>query len=164
MEEEVDRLEKIAEGLRSRRPPPSRGEIAAEVQRIASQSVDRPEQLAELELHLRVSRDPALQDASRRCFAAYEALAVAALEALGVPDASRHAATVVALLTGMGVQRLGSGGHDAAGTAAALSTIVRGALAEGDFRPFAAPGPRQVPGPDVAEARVRGRLRCRRRP
>ena len=122
------------------------------MQRIADRSVDRPERLAELELHLRASRDSALQDASRRCFTAHEALAAAALEALGVPDAPRHAATVVALLTGMGVQRLGSGGHDAAGTAAALSTIVRGALAEGDFRPFAAPGPRQVPGPDVAEA------------
>ena len=122
------------------------------MQRIADQSLDRPEQIAELELHLRASRDPALQDASRRCFAAYEALAAAALEALGVPDAPRHAATVVAVLTGMGVQRLGTGAHDATGTAAALSTIVRGALAEGESRPFAAGRRGQVPGPDLAEA------------
>jgi hypothetical protein len=126
------------------------------VQRIADQSLDRPEQIAELELHLCASRDPALQDASRRCFAAYEALAVAALEALGVPDAPRHAATVVAVLTGMGVRRLGAGAHDAAGTAAALSTIVRGALAEGESRRFAAGGAGRVSGSDQAEAQGLG--------
>jgi AcrR family transcriptional regulator len=128
--EEVARLEAIAARFRARRPHPSTEEVAAEVQRIAA-SADRPEQVAELELHLRASRDPALQDASRRCFAAYEGVAAAALEAFGVPDASRHAQAVVALMTGMGLQRLGGGGHDASGVADALLTIVRGALAEG---------------------------------
>jgi AcrR family transcriptional regulator len=129
--EEVARLEAIAAGLRSRRPRPSTKEVAAEVQRIAAESAERPEQVAELELHLRASRESELQEASRRCFAAYEGVAAAALEALGVPDAPRHAGAVVALLTGMGVQRLGTGRHDADGTAAALLTIVRGALVEG---------------------------------
>jgi AcrR family transcriptional regulator len=128
--EEVTRLEAIAAGLRSRRPRPSAGEVASEVQQIAAASTDRPEQVAELELHLRASRDPALQDASRRCFAAYEGVAAAALEAFGVPDASRHARTVVAVMTGMGLQRLGAGLHDASGLADALLTVVRGALAE----------------------------------
>jgi AcrR family transcriptional regulator len=129
--EEVVRLEAIAADLRARRPRPSPEEVAAEVQQIAADSSDRPEQVAELELHLRASRDVALQDASRRCFAAYEGVAAAALEAFGVPDASRHARAVVALMTGMGVQRLGSGAHDASGVADALLTIVRGAFAEG---------------------------------
>lgn len=128
--EEVARLEAIAAGFRARRPHPSTEEVAAEVQRIAA-STDRPEQVAELELHLRASRDPALQDASRRCFAAYEGVAAAALEAFGVPGASRHAQAVVALMTGMGLKRLGGGVHDASGVADALLTIVRGALAEG---------------------------------
>jgi DNA-binding transcriptional regulator YbjK len=128
--EEVERLEGIAADLRARRPRPSAEEVAAEIQRIASQSVERPEQVAELELHLCASRDPALRDASRRCFAAYEGVAAAALEAFGVPEAQRHARAVVALMTGMGVQRLGSGVHDASGLADALLTIVRGALAE----------------------------------
>ena len=145
--EEVARLEAITAGLRARRPHPSRQEVAAEVQRIADQSVDRPKQLAELELHLFAAREPALQEASRRCFAAYEALAAAALEALGVPDPSRHAATVVAVLTGMGVQRLGAGAHDARGTAAALSTIVRGALSEGTSRSSTTPATRPAPDP-----------------
>ncbi|MGA8744601.1 MAG: TetR family transcriptional regulator [Solirubrobacterales bacterium] len=134
VEEEVDRLEKIAEGLRSRRPPPSRGEVAAEVQRIASQSISRPEHVAELELHLRASREPLLQEASRRCFGAYEGLAVAALEALGVPAAKRHARVIVAVITGMGVRQLGGGGNDLEGLADALRTIVVGALAEAGTR------------------------------
>lgn len=136
--EEVTRLEAIAAGLRSRRPRPSAGEVASEVQQIAAASTDRPEQVAELELHLRASRDPALQDASRRCFAAYEGVAAAALEAFGVPDASRHARTVVAVMTGMGLQRLGAGLHDASGLADALLTVVRGALAEAKPRHGAA--------------------------
>ncbi len=138
VEEEVDRLEEIANGLRSRRPPPSRGEVGAEVQRIASESIASPEHVAELELHLRASREPALQDASRRCFAAYEGLAAAALEALGVPGADRHARVVVAVITGIGVRQLGAGRDDAEGLADALRTIVTGALAEAGSRTAAA--------------------------
>jgi AcrR family transcriptional regulator len=137
--EEVAHLEEIAAGLRSRRPHPSTREVAAEVQRIAAESAERPEQVAELELHLRASRESELQEASRRCFAAYEGVAAAALEALGVPDAPRHARAIVALMTGMGVQRLGTGRHDADGTAAALLTIVRGALVEGKAEDSPAP-------------------------
>ena len=147
--EEVARLEAITAGLRARRPHPSRQEVAAEVQRIADQSADRTEQLAELELHLFAAREPALQEASRRCFAAYESFAAAALEALGVPDPSRHAATVVAVLIGMGLQRLGTGRHDASGTAAALATIVRGARSEGERASFAAQAARQDADPTV---------------
>ncbi len=147
--EEVARLEAVTAALRDRRPPPSRQEVAAEVQRIADQSVDRTEQLAELELHLFAAREPALQEASRRCFDAYEGFAAAALEALGVPDPTRHAATVVAVLIGMGLQRLGTGRHDARGTAAALATIVRGAHSEGEPAPFAAQAARQDADPTV---------------
>jgi TetR/AcrR family transcriptional regulator, regulator of biofilm formation and stress response len=127
--EEVARLEAIAADLRARRPQPDAGQVAAEVQRIVAEGADRPEQVAELELHLRASREPALQEASRRCFAAYEGVAAAALEALGVSDARHHAGAVVALMYGMGLQRLGTGSHDASGVADALLTIIRGALA-----------------------------------
>ena len=87
--------------------------------------------MAELELHLKASRDPDLQEASRRCFAAYESVAAAALEALRVPEPARHAPVIVALLTGLSVMRLGGGRPDAAGLADALRTLVRGAVAEG---------------------------------
>lgn len=125
VEEEVERLEAIAAEVRAARPDLER--VAAEVQRLAADSAARPEQLAELELHLHAARDPDLQEASRRCFAAYEDVAIAALEALDVPDPARHAGAVVALMTGMSVQRQGTGRHDAAGLGDALLTIVRGA-------------------------------------
>jgi len=126
-EEEVARLDAIAAALREANPTAE--QAAAAVERIAADRSGRPEEVAELELHLHASRDPALQDASRRCFAAYEGVASAALEVLGVPDAARHARTVVALLCGLGVRRLGTGEHHADGTADALMTIIRGALA-----------------------------------
>jgi AcrR family transcriptional regulator len=123
--EEVARLQTIAAELRSSEP--TAAEVAGEVQRIVERSSTRLEQVAELELHLHASRDPDLQEASARCFAAYEDLAAAALEALGVPDPARHARTVVAVMCGLGLRRLGTGEREATGTADALLTIVRGA-------------------------------------
>jgi DNA-binding transcriptional regulator YbjK len=123
--EEVARLEGIAADLRRRRP--SVAEVAGEVERIVAESANRMQQLAEVELHLRAARDPALQDASRRCFEAYEGVAATALEMLDVAEAERHAPAVVALLYGLGLRRLGTGDEDVAGTAEALLTLVRGA-------------------------------------
>jgi DNA-binding transcriptional regulator YbjK len=123
--EEVARQEAIAAELRGRHP--SVELVAAEVERIVQESGDRVQQLAEIELHLQAARDPALQEASRRCFEAYEGVAAAALEALNVPDPGRHARMIVALMYGMGLRRLGSGGESASGVADGLLTIVRGA-------------------------------------
>lgn len=128
--EEVARLGTVAAELRSRRPPPSLEEVAAVVQRLVSESAQRPEHAAEIELHLRSSREPDLRAASQRCFAAYEGIAVAALETFGVSDPERYAPALVALTSGMAIRRLATGEEDAAGTAAALLAIVRGALAE----------------------------------
>jgi DNA-binding transcriptional regulator YbjK len=123
--EEVARLETIAADLRRRRP--GLEQVAAEVERIVQESDNRIQQLAEAELHLQAARDPALQEASLRCFEAYEAVAVAALETLEVPDAERHARAVIALMYGMSLRRLGSGSESAFGIADGLLMIVRGA-------------------------------------
>jgi len=123
--EEVERLEGIADDMRRRRP--SVEQVATEVEQIVRESSNRIQQLAEIELHLRAARDPALRDASRRCFEAYEGVAEAALEMLQVPDAPRQARTIVALMYGLALRRLGTGEEDPAGVAAALVTIVRGA-------------------------------------
>jgi len=131
-EEEVARLEGLAEQLRRRTvggDGVSAEQAAAVVEQVAARDAGRPEEIAELELHLHASRDPQLHEASRRCFAAYETFAAAALDALGVPEPERHARTVVALLCGLGVRRLGTGEHAAAGTADALLTVIRGASA-----------------------------------
>jgi DNA-binding transcriptional regulator YbjK len=133
-EEEVARLEGLAAQLRAglgAGAQPSAEQAATVVEQIAARDTGRPEEIAELELHLHASRDPALHDASRRCFGAYEDFAAAALEALGVPEPTRHARTVVGLLCGLGVRRLGTGEHAAEGTADALLTVIRGASGGG---------------------------------
>ncbi|HVV89801.1 MAG TPA: TetR/AcrR family transcriptional regulator, partial [Solirubrobacterales bacterium] len=89
-----------------------------------------PGPLAELELHLQAARDPELQEASARCFAAYEALTVDALAALGVADPARHSSAFVALVTGLGVRRLGTGADESEAATGALLTLLRGALAD----------------------------------
>jgi DNA-binding transcriptional regulator YbjK len=122
--EEVARQESIAAELRGR--PLSVERVAAEVERIVEESGGRIQQLAEMELHLQAARDPALQEASLRCFEAYEGVAAAALETLEVPAPERHARSIVALMYGMGLRRLGTGGEDASGVADGLLTIVRG--------------------------------------
>jgi DNA-binding transcriptional regulator YbjK len=129
VEEEVARLEAIATELRERCPSPE--ELAAEIQKIAAVSVGRPEVVAELELHLHAARDPALQEASRRTFQAYENLAGAALAAMAVPDPERHAVSIVALLMGFGVKQRGTGRQDAGALVEGLRAIVVGAYAEG---------------------------------
>lgn len=130
--EEVARLEALAAELRRAAAGgrPSAEQAATVVEQVAARDAGRPEEIAELELHLHASRDPALHEASRRCFAAYEDFAAAALDALGVPEPDRHARTVVALLCGLGVRRLGTGEHAAEGTADALLTVIRGASAD----------------------------------
>ena len=123
--EEVVRLEGIAADLRRRRP--SIEQVAAEVEQIVGESSNRLQQLAEAELHLRAARDPALREASRRCFEAYEGVAEAALETLSIPEADRHARSIVALMYGLALRGLGIGEEGAAGLAEALLTIGRGA-------------------------------------
>ncbi len=125
--EEVMRLEEISADLRLRNPDVV--EVAGEVERIIRESGKRIHQLAELELHLRAARDPALQDASRRCFEAYEGVAQAALEKLRIPDPERHAAVVVGLMYGLALRRFGTGDEKGSGTAEALLTVVGPALA-----------------------------------
>jgi DNA-binding transcriptional regulator YbjK len=126
--EEVARLEAIAGELRRARPGVE--QVAAEVERVARESLRRVQEVAEIELHLQAARDPELGEASRRCFVAYEGVAEAALEALEVPDAERHARSIVALMYGLALRRLGTGEEDVTGLGEALLTIVRGAQAD----------------------------------
>lgn len=125
--EEVERLEAVAAMLRERAPSPA--EVAADVEALIGRPSGGPGPLAELELHLQAARDPELQEASARCFAAYEALAASALGTLGVTDPARHASAFVALIVGLGVRRLGTGAADTEAVTEALLTLLRGALA-----------------------------------
>jgi len=124
VEEETARRELVARELE--REGVSLERVADAVEQLAGAPSEIPRQIAELELHLHAARDPELREASERCFAAHERIAVAALAVLGIPDGEQHAATVVALVTGLAVRRLAGGGEDASGTAEALLTLVRG--------------------------------------
>jgi AcrR family transcriptional regulator len=124
VEEETARRELVARELE--REGVSLERVARAVEQLAGAPSEIPQQIAELELHLHAARDPELREASQRCFAAHEQIARAALAALGLPDAERHAPTVVALVTGLAVRRLAAGGNDASGTAEALIALVRG--------------------------------------
>lgn len=128
VEEEVARLGAIADRLRATSPTPE--QVAAAVEQLLDSDPARPGEVAELELHLEASRDPQLQEASGRCFAAYEDFASAILEALEVPQPERYAPMLVALMCGLTMRRLGTGAQDAHGTADALMTIIRGARAD----------------------------------
>jgi AcrR family transcriptional regulator len=125
--EEVDRLEAIAAALRARNPGAE--EVVGEVEALIARPTGGPGPLAELELHLQAARDPELQEASARCFAAYDALAADALATLGIPDPARHSGAVVALITGLGLRRLGTASADSEAVTDALLTFLRGALA-----------------------------------
>jgi AcrR family transcriptional regulator len=127
--EEVERLVAIAAALAERDPTPE--QVAADVEALIGRPSGGPGPLAELELHLQAARDPELQEASARCFAAYEALAASALGTLGIADPAPHASAFVALITGLGVRRLGTGAADTEAVSGALLTLLRGALAEG---------------------------------
>lgn len=124
VEEETARRELVARELE--REGVSLERVVKAVEQLAGAPSEIPRQIAELELHLHAARDPELREASQRCFAAHERIAVVALAALGIPDAKQRAATVVALVTGLAVRRLADGGKDASGTAEALMTLVRG--------------------------------------
>jgi AcrR family transcriptional regulator len=126
--DEARRLSELAAALRASDVPIE--VAAAEVERIATAMQFGTEQIAELELHLQAARDPELQEASRRCFDAYDGVATAALQMLGIPQPERHARTVVALISGMALRRLGTGEQDSRGLGDALVTLSRGALSE----------------------------------
>jgi DNA-binding transcriptional regulator YbjK len=123
--EQVARLTEIADSIRAGEPTVE--QVATEVERIAASSAYGPEQIAELELHLQAARDPELQEASRRCFEAYDEVAIAALQTLGFPATAVHARVVVALINGVSLRFLGTGVRDDSGLALGLMTLARGA-------------------------------------
>jgi AcrR family transcriptional regulator len=103
-------------------------ELADEAQKAIADFSHGPEEIANLELHLQAARDPQVRDAAERSISAYDRLATAVLTAMGIPDAERHAPTVVALFYGLAIRRLSTGDTAASGTADALRLLLHGAL------------------------------------
>jgi len=101
-------------------------QAAAVVEHVIAQLPFGTDELGSMELYLQSARDPGLREASSRCFAAYDELAVTILEALGVPDPQRLAEPVVALIAGLQLRRLATGATDV-GAAQPLMMLIRGA-------------------------------------
>jgi TetR/AcrR family transcriptional regulator, regulator of biofilm formation and stress response len=101
---EADRLEALGDGLGDG-DVPELEEVAAAVQQVV-QSADRREVLAQLELYLHASRDPALREVAARAYAAYDRAARTVLTALGVPDPEPLVPAVIALVDGFELRRL----------------------------------------------------------
>jgi AcrR family transcriptional regulator len=120
--EETARLLEVAD---ARRGEVVSLEQAAELVAKVAESVpfDR-EQIASLELFVHAGRDPALRDAAAACFAAYDEIAVTVLTGLGVATPHRMAGPVVALVTGLQLRRLATGGTGGTGFADALTMLV----------------------------------------
>lgn len=127
LRERVEWIEAAAKELRQRRLGSS--ELGIEIERLSAAAAGGPGFITELEIHLHAARHPLLQEASRRCFLAYEAFASTAMERLRIPDPERHAAHVVALMLGVGLRGRSTSRPADGGLAEALQTIARGAAA-----------------------------------
>ncbi len=119
--EETGRLAALAD----EHPGASLESAAALVERVAVDTRFGSEQIAPLELYIQAGRDPALRDAAEACFAAYDRIAVTVLTRLGVPSPDLLAGPVVALLTGMQLRRLATGGTGSTSIASAVTMLVR---------------------------------------
>jgi DNA-binding transcriptional regulator YbjK len=124
VDQEVTRIEAVA--ARIGEPGVTIAGLVAEAERLVFATAADPAQLAELDLHLHAARHPEMRAASARCFAAYDALAAAALRALGIDEADARAHLVVAMLNGLALRRLALASPDATGVGEALVVLVRG--------------------------------------
>ncbi len=120
VEDEAARLERAGALLSDDLSPE---EIAERFDEVLSAG-DPQEQLAQFELYLEASRNPALREAAAECFRAYERVTVLALRAAGVADPEETAAVFVSLADGLGLRRQASG--DAPELTAAAVTLFRG--------------------------------------
>lgn len=124
VDEETQRITAIAETLATTVSSVPAAAAAAE-QAIADLAMG-PEEIGVYELYVQAARDPALHEAVRTCFGAYERVAVHILELLGVADAHALAPHVVALVAGTQLRRLATGGADTGSVAAGLVRLIRG--------------------------------------
>lgn len=125
---EAERLEQLADGLDG--TPLRLEDIAAAAQGII-QSANRNEQLAQMELYLQASRDPALRDVAARAYAAYDHAGRTILVALGVADPEPLIPALVALIEGFELRRLALDEPVADPTLAdALAALVRASTSD----------------------------------
>ena len=126
VDDETDRLYALAEDYRNRGL--SLTDAAQLTDQVIKDMSFSAEQIAPFELFIQAGRDTGLQAAADECFRAYDALTVAILEALGLPEPERFADSLVAMITGLQVRRLATGGGDER-VLPAIMLLLAGAMA-----------------------------------
>lgn len=124
VDETVERIKELSAAIRE--SGLSIEQVAESTEVIVERSGMVNRSLAEMELHLQSARQEELRDASIRCFEAYDDLAMATLEMLGVERPKERAPIVVAFLLGSAMRQLGTGQRDASGVAAGLKAMAAG--------------------------------------
>lgn len=99
---------------------------AAAVERTLAEMTMGATELGVFEVYLQAARDPALHDAARDCFAAYEQVAATLLGLLGVADAQRLAPHTVSLVLGAQLRRIATGAAETSGIADGLLALLGG--------------------------------------
>ena len=105
VDDETERLRRVGEGLTEGMAPEAIADRFSEV----LESGDGAGQVAQFELYVEASRNPALREVAQQCFAAYEDISRQALRAAGVEADGPLPALFVALADGLGLRRMGAG-------------------------------------------------------
>lgn len=126
--EETTRLTDLAEQYRDKGL--SLQDAAALTEQVVKDLAFDAERMAPFELYIQAGRDPDLREAAAECFVAYDTLTVTILEALGVPNASTVAPTLVATIAGLQLRRLATG-TDGQDISSAILLLIGGAMIAG---------------------------------
>jgi len=105
VEEEIARLEAFIAELTPVGGPEDAELTAAHVAQIFREAGGQAH-LAQFDLYIQAARDTGLRDAVGRCYAAYDDVARATLQALGLPAEDGFVAALVALIDGYELRRL----------------------------------------------------------
>ena len=135
VEEEAARITALADSLAG--SVTDIAQAAAVVEQITSELAFGRAEIGAFEVYIQAGRDPELHDAARRCYDAYDHVAVTVLGMLGIAEPQRAARAVVALISGMQLRRLATGAPDTSGIADALLLVYAGAAATEPVAPGA---------------------------
>ncbi len=98
-------------------------DAAAAVEEALESMVFGATDVAVLEVYLHAARQPDLQPATSRCWAAYDEVAITMLRAIGAEAPEAMAPQVVALIAGMQLRRMATGERSVGGLGAGLSRL-----------------------------------------
>jgi TetR/AcrR family transcriptional regulator, regulator of biofilm formation and stress response len=124
--DEADRLIDLAN--EQRRLGVTKQRAAAMVEQVAESITFGPEEIGALELFVHAGRNEALREDAAYCWSAYDTVARTVLSGLGVSDPEPLIGPVVALIAGLQLRRLATGGPGSTGIADSLMMLLENFL------------------------------------